>query len=147
MKEEELQHVVEGTMRFFDRLPGTTTVSAPYPEQGDTPILGMSGAIGITGTRKGCIYITAEIDLLKDLCADYAGVVDADDAAIADMIGELANTIAGNAQEALGGDYKISVPLIITGRPDKLQLPLTNMIFVIPFQWKEHKAFLVIGME
>lgn len=63
------------------------------------------------------------------------------------MIGEMANTISGNASEAFGRDFQISVPLVITGNPEGVDLLNRAPGFVVPVQWKTHKAYLVVGVE
>jgi len=64
-----------------------------------------------------------------------------------DLVGEIANTISGYARLSFGSDFNISIPTVIGGIPDSLNLILKVPIYVIPINWREHKAYLVVGIE
>jgi chemotaxis protein CheX len=70
-----------------------------------------------------------------------------DEAALSDLVGEMANTIAGNMREFFGASFLISVPIILTGKIDSINMRLKPPVFVIPIKWKDHTSHLAIGLE
>ncbi|MFO1481271.1 MAG: chemotaxis protein CheX [Turneriella sp.] len=148
MKEAELKIFVEGVSNFFGRLGGTSIqVGVPYIKEGNQFISDMTGIIGLTGKRKGGIFITCTTSMVDDVIAQYTGMADTSPEARKDMIGEIANTISGNASDAFGVDFQISVPVVITGKPEGVDMPTRVPTYVIPLHWGEHKAYLVVGVE
>ncbi|EMJ96038.1 chemotaxis phosphatase CheX [Leptospira alstonii serovar Pingchang str. 80-412] len=73
------------------------------------------------------------------------GLGEADESLRLDAIGELANNISGNAEQFFGQNFRISVPMVITGQGHNIHLPLKMPVFTIPFEWKSHKSYLVVG--
>lgn len=107
----------------------------------------ITGFIGLTGKRKGGIFVTCSNAMVDDVIIAYTGAEDKSAEARKDMIGEIANTISGNASDAFGTDFQISVPVVISGKPEGVDMPARVPTFVIPVQWRSHKAYLVVGVE
>jgi chemotaxis protein CheX len=151
MDQEQLKVFIENTIRYFNKITGIPIeVGVPHLKEEDKSILlNYTGAIGISGKMKGAIYITAEKGFLSDLVARIMGIAEVSGKQMSSMAGELANTIAGNAQQAFGSDFLISIPMIITsenadsGSSLALQIPT----FVIPLRWNGHQALLAIGLK
>lgn len=148
MQDTELKVFVEGVSAYFKKLSNAPlTVGVPYVKEGNSFISEITGVIGLTGRRKGGIFLTCTLAMVDEVIRDYAGSEDTSMEARKDMIGEMANTISGNASDAFGADFQISVPVVITGKPDGVDLPTRVPAFVVPVQWKTHKAYLVAGVE
>jgi chemotaxis protein CheX len=63
-----------------------------------------------------------------------------------DLVGEVANTISGNARRDFGRDFVISVPSVLSGeRPEIPQKPGSRS-FVIPINWRSHSAKLIVSL-
>jgi chemotaxis protein CheX len=63
-----------------------------------------------------------------------------------DLVGEVANTISGNARRDFGRDFVISVPSVLSGeRPEIPQKPGARS-FVIPINWRSHSAKLIVSL-
>jgi chemotaxis protein CheX len=64
-----------------------------------------------------------------------------------DLVGEVANTISGNARRDFGRDFVISVPNVVAG--EKVEIPMTQGMrpFVIPINWRSHSAKLVVALK
>ncbi|WP_017810260.1 chemotaxis protein CheX [Leptospira alstonii] len=145
MKQEELKIFIKGMMNYFSQFNGDEpVVGVPYPQNDNFVFLDYSGVIGISGARKGCIYVTATLRMLNDLIIAM-GLGEADESLRLDAIGELANNISGNAEQFFGQNFRISVPMVITGQGHNIHLPLKMPVFTIPFEWKSHKSYLVVG--
>jgi len=148
MKESEIKVFVNGVSNFFNKLSADQVkVGVPYVKEGNQFISELTGVIGLTGKRKGGIFITCSNEMIDDVVLLYSGMEDKSPEARKDMIGEIANTISGNASDAFGTDFQISVPIVITGKPEGVDMPTRVPTFVIPLHWHDHKAYLVVGVE
>ena len=64
-----------------------------------------------------------------------------------DLVGEVANTIAGNVRRDFGKDFAISVPTVVTGEGPPVELPAACRPVVIPINWRSHVAKLVVCLR
>jgi chemotaxis protein CheX len=148
MNETDLHFFIDSTVNYFEEVTGEQAITGiPYIKGNEPVVLDYSGIIGISGKRKGCVYITTSTGMLQNL----AGIILDDNNAtvetIKDLTGEIANTISGNVREAYGSSFMISVPVVIEGKAKDIRLPEHVQTFVIPITWKEHKSFLVVCLE
>jgi chemotaxis protein CheX len=72
---------------------------------------------------------------------------DHSDENLLDSVGELANTIAGNAREFFGETMEISVPVAILGAPEAIRSQIRARPYVIAIEWKNYTASLVVDIE
>lgn len=148
MNEQELQGFISVITRYFEQ---TTRQSAemqvPFVLTGKPIILDVTGAIGISGARRGAIYFTAPAAMISALSQHLLGspVELRDD--LIDLTGEICNTIAGNMREQFGSSFMISVPIIIHGSGEQIRLHLREPVFIIPLAWHGLTAYLAIGLE
>lgn len=148
MTENELKFFIEVVTSYFGQVTGeAATMGIPFVKKSEPAVLEYTGLIGISGPRKGGIYLTAGPGLLKALTEVILEIADADDETLLDMVGELTNTIAGNVRKSFGADFLISVPMLIKGKPEDILMRLKPPVFVIPLNWRHEKAFLVVGLE
>ena len=151
MGQEQLRVFIDSIMAYFNKLTGVSLeVGVPFLKDDDQNILMQyTGAIGISGKMKGAVYITAEEKFLSGLISHIMPGMVIQEKRLESMVGELTNTIAGNAQRIFGKDFMISIPLILTSpdSPNSSKLDLKVPTFVIPLRWKDSKAFLVVGLE
>jgi chemotaxis protein CheX len=148
MTEIELKFFIDVVTTYFGQVTQEpAAMGIPYVKKAEPVVLDYTGLIGISGPRKGGIYFTAGPRLLSELTRVILGVVDAEEETLLDMVGELTNTIAGNVRKSFGGDFLISVPMLIKGKPEDILLQLKPPVFVIPLNWRREKAYLVVGLE
>ncbi len=148
MDERDIQVFIDGTIHYFNQSSDArATVGTPYLlEHGDKVASDLTGIIGISGERKGCVYFTAPSNLLENLL-ESLGEPDPNDDLLADMVGEVANTISGNARRYFGKEFMISVPIVVKGTPEKIHVPKSLRAVNIPISWKQHNANLVVSLE
>lgn len=148
MPEEKLQVFIDGVVRFFAHTSDKEVeVGTPYLAEKDKPVaMDMTGIIGISGPNKGCVYFSAPKILLKHLLLSI-GEPDTSESNLIDLIGEVANTIAGNARSSLGKDFMISVPVVVEGQPSAIHLPRASRAYIIPIVWKSYTAAVAICLE
>lgn len=148
MHERDLQIFIDGATNFFSQITGDpAVVGTPYlvSNRLDTA-KGFTGIIGISGERKGSVYFTAPPVLIKVLLMSI-GEEDTSHEQMCDMVGEVANTISGNARRSFGKDFMISVPIVVIGKLDEIVVPNSVRSFVIPVGWRNYDASLVISLE
>ena len=148
MKEEEIQVFIEGVKHYFKKESDIDAkVGTPYlVDSKQAPALSYTGIIGVSGERRGGVYFTAPSILLRHLLVSM-GETKSSDNYLCDLTGEVANTISGNAKKTFGSKFMISVPIVVKGVPDQVQLPKDIEVYVIPISWKSYDAKLVVGLE
>lgn len=148
MSEETLQVFIDGVVRFFEHTNDKNVkVGTPYLVENQKPAAyDVTGIIGVSGPYRGCVYFTAPRILLKHLLLSI-GETDTSNEYLFDLVGEVANTISGNARSTFGHDFMISVPAMIEGAPNQIHLPHNLRSYVIPVYWKAYHAAVVICLE
>ena len=148
MNKTELTYFVETTLQFFDEVSGKKAeCGIPYLKKDKPIVLEYTGIIGISGDRKGSIYFTTEESQLIALAKIMLGAIDISTEDIKDLVGEIANTISGNLRRIFGIDFLISVPVVIEGCARDIKLPVDIESYVIPINWENTKAYLVVCLE
>jgi len=148
MSEQTLQVFIDGVVRYFQHTNDKEVkVGTPYLVENHKPAaFDVTGIIGISGPQRGCVYFTAPRILLKHLLLSI-GEADTSSEHIFDLVGEVANTISGNARSSFGHEFMISVPVMIEGAPGQIHLPPQMRSYVIPIYWKSYHAAVVICLE
>ena len=78
-----------------------------------------TGVINISGKREGVVYFTAPKAMLTVLLMKMQEN-DFSHETMRDLVGEVANTISGNARRDFGRDFVISVPSVVSGeKPER----------------------------
>jgi chemotaxis protein CheX len=70
-----------------------------------------AGVIGISGNREGKVYFTAPRGMLSVMLM-CMNETDTGEQNVRDLVGEVANTISGNARRDFGRNFVISTPTI-----------------------------------
>jgi len=148
METEILKVFVAGGAQYFLNVAGSEPVVHPayLSKLAECPVDDFGAVIGISGLYRGCVYLTAPRELLQHLL-ERIGETERDDRLCADLVGEICNTISGNARERLGQGFMISVPFILKGRPNEVLLPRGVDCYVIPIEWSGHRVQLVVGIR
>ena len=148
MDEDDLNVLVDGTVRYFESsVDRGAAVGTPYllTDRSQAVLSDYTGMIGVSGARRGCIYFTAPSAMLRHILLSH-GETEIDGAYMADVVGEVANIISGNARRVFGREFAISVPDVFAGRDDGGKLALGERSFVIPINWRQYRAALVVSL-
>jgi chemotaxis protein CheX len=148
MVERELATFIEGTTHYFAHAAQQpAVVGAPYLLDSQSTIAkDYTGIIGISGKRKGLVYFTAPCDMLHVLLGAL-GEPDATHENLCDLVGEVANTISGNARRDFGADFLISVPRVVSGEATMPVSSKRTRSYVIPIHWLEYEAQLIVCLH
>jgi len=148
MREDDLKIFVKGTEHFFKQVTKVAAeVSMPFiKESRDNVMHDFSAVIGISGKHRGCVYYTAPREMIGELMGHF-GETDRSDDLLSDCVGEIANTISGNAREHLGPGFMISVPVVIRGKAEDVRFPKDAPAFVIPITWNGYRSSLILCLK
>jgi len=102
--------------------------------------------ISITGKREGVVYFTAPKAMLTVLLMKMQES-DFSHETMRDLVGEVANTISGNARKDFGRDFVISVPSVLSGEKPEIPNAKGTRSFVIPINWRSHSAKLIVALK
>ncbi|HOF32635.1 MAG TPA: chemotaxis protein CheX [Spirochaetota bacterium] len=148
MTELEIKGFIKVLTDYFLSVTGSpANMGVPFIKENSTEVFDYVAVIGISGSRKGGVYFTANRPLLEEIARHILGETGLDDATLYDLIGEMTNTISGNMRELFGSTFLISVPIILKGNIDEVVLRLKPPVYVIPIEWNGHKSHLAIGLE
>ena len=148
MDEQELRVFIDIVSQYFERQTGRLPeIGSPYlGEANALPIYDFTGVIGISGERQGCVYFTAHRDLLRELLL-HVGESTLSDENLSDLVGEVANTISGNARRVFGPEFMISVPVVVAGAAQAIQVPRNVKAYILPLRWHKREAALVASLQ
>jgi chemotaxis protein CheX len=145
MNDRDIQVFITCIQRYFESLKRDAMVfiEPPFIKDEDKPFLEYTGIIGISGKASGAVCFTANAVMLESILS-FLNEAPIDRNVICDLVGEIANTLSGNAREEFGRDFLISVPIVSTGKNVRFQFPPDSRNYVIPIIWQGEKAYLLV---
>lgn len=140
---------INSVSNYFKHLTEVDSkIKVPYIKESKGLVLkDFTGMIGISGSKNGYVYISADKEMFEDLINIFIGIDNPSAADILDMAGEISNVVAGNVRANLGTNFMISVPIVFEGMPKEINVKTDVTVYVIPIKWKNHEAFVVIGLQ
>ena len=147
-KEAEIRTFIEGTTHYFETsAQQSATVGSPYlVTDGKPGAYEYTGVIGISGARKGVVYFTAPRGMLSVMLM-CMNETDTGEQNVRDLVGEVANTISGNARRDFGRNFVISTPTICDRNNAATAAATTGRSFVIPINWRSYSANVVVCLQ
>ncbi|GGB91123.1 hypothetical protein GCM10011352_16460 [Marinobacterium zhoushanense] len=148
LDQEAIEVFIDSLAHFYRQIGvDEAQIGVPYLlDSNKTIISDFTGIIGVSGKRKGCVYYTCPKAMLSYILLAM-GEKEVSSSYLCDLVGEIANTIAGNARKAFGSDFMISVPVVVQGKPERIQLPESTRSVVIPAKWKFYESIIVVALE
>ena len=148
LQEQELKTFVDGTTNYFEvAAQQPATVGSPYlVTEGAPAVHDYTGVISVSGKRAGVVYFTAPRAMLTVLLMKMQESDFSHDN-MRDVVGEVANTISGNARRDFGREFVISVPSVLAGERSEVPVAPGTRCFVIPINWRSHSAKLVVALK
>ena len=64
-----------------------------------------------------------------------------------DLVGEIANTVSGNARETLGADFNLAAPIVSRGHLIDFDAPAGLQTYCIPIFWERRQANLIVALK
>jgi chemotaxis protein CheX len=148
MDDQDIQVFIAGVRRYFDSLRADemVVIEPPFIKDEKGPLLEYTGIIGISGKEHGAVCFTANGLMLKNILG-FLHVSPSSREMLCDLVGEIANTLSGNAREEFGSDFLISVPVVTTEGDSSFLFPQDGRNYVIPIIWRSEKAYLLVCLR
>jgi chemotaxis protein CheX len=148
MEETILKIFAQGVTRYFATVAdGQAELGTPYLSTDHEPVsFDFSAVIGISGSHRGNIYYTAPREKLHALLP-LIGESTPDDRLCAELVGEITNTISGNAREQLGSGFMISTPFILEGKPLTIHTTKDSTCYILPVTWNGHRSRVLVSLQ
>ncbi len=148
MKEKSLSVFVDGLTNYFDTVsPLKAKVSTPFLIQDINEYLfDFTGIIGISGNHKGSIFFSAPRIMMVKLISEVSAQTTRDDKLL-DLVGEVSNTLSGNARREFGDQFMLTTPITFMGKSQHMRVSDVTNIYVVPVMWQNMKAHLIINLN
>jgi chemotaxis protein CheX len=148
MDDQDIQVFIAGVRRYFDSLRADerVVIEPPFIKDVERPLLEYTGIIGISGKTHGAVCFTANGLMLKNILG-FLNESPSSRETLCDLVGEIANTLSGNAREEFGSDFLISVPVVATEDDCGFSFPEEGRNYVIPIIWRSEKAYLLVCLH
>src|SRR5580658_2913767 len=146
--EAEVTVFLDSVLNYFSTTVQQAAVcGTPFLAIDKVPELSdLTGTITISGKYSGVVAFTAPKSMLcvmlmrmqeTDMCQEN----------LCDLVGEIANTLSGNARRDFGHTFNISVPSVLHGRDAAMDYPPNARPIVIPIEWRTYHARLVVCLN
>lgn len=144
LKPGDLNVFVEAIAHYFHQISAEDAQVRPsyLSDAGDARAGDYTGLIRISGQYQGKVYFSAPSAMLRHLLLSQ-GETQHSEENLLDLVGEVANTLSGNARRYFGERFAISVPQTLRGAPRAT----TGRPFAIPLNWKKYNALLVVDVN
>ena len=143
--EAEVAVFVDGVLNYFSTtVQQAALCGTPHLALGERPeISDYTGVIQVSGRRTGMVAFTASKSMLSVMLMRMQET-DMSHENLCDLVGEIANTLSGNARRDFGQQFQISVPAVLSGRDSQLKYPAATRPIVIPVDWRNYHARLIV---
>lgn len=146
LNEAELKLFVESVRRYFKVLTKQEPeITSAY--LGTTEVAGYdyNGIVTFSGSFNGHVIVSMPAQLLKELLL-MQGETDMSEGNLLDAVGEIANTLGGNARKSLGSSLQISVPVKLHGSSG-IRARVRKRPYVITLRWNRQPALVCLDMS
>jgi chemotaxis protein CheX len=146
--ESDVGVFVTGVLNYFgNAVQQAALCGTPHLALSERPeISDYTGVIRISGKRTGVVAFTAPKSMLSVMLMRMQET-DMSHDNLCDLVGEIANTLSGNARRDFGHQFQISVPAVISGRGGTVEYPPASRPIVIPIEWRNYHARLIVCLQ
>ncbi len=146
LDEGDLKLFVDSVRNYF-RV--TTThepqITSAFLGTGDIECHEFNGIVTFSGSYNGQVMVSMPSRPLRELLL-LQRETDLSDTNLLDAVGEIANTLAGNARKTLGSGLNISVPVRLQGATG-VKARVRRHPYVIALRWNNQPALVCVDME
>ncbi|MEO7579279.1 MAG: chemotaxis protein CheX [Massilia sp.] len=147
LSEVELKVFIDAVSHYFGTLTQEAAlIRSSYLIDAEMPHFDYTGLITLSGRFRGCVYFSAPRRLVRELLVQMQEP-DTCEQNLLDAVGEVANTIAGNARRHFGSALDISVPVSIKGENAGIKSAVRTRPFAIQLSWQRYEAVVVVDLE
>jgi chemotaxis protein CheX len=146
LHETELKLFVDSVRRYFNVITKQEPqITSAFLGTGDVDGHEFSGIVTFSGSYNGHVIVSMPPQLLRELLL-LQGETDLSEGNLLDAVGEIANTLGGNARKTLGSALQISVPMKLHGSSG-INARVRKRPYVITLRWNHQPAMVCVDME
>ncbi|WP_332741490.1 chemotaxis protein CheX [Hydrogenophaga sp.] len=146
LHEAELKLFVDSVRRYFQVLTKQEPqITSAFLGTGDVDGHDFNGIVTFSGSYNGHVMVSMPPQLLRELLL-LQGETDLSANNLLDAVGEIANTLGGNARKTLGAGLQISVPVKLHGSSG-VKARVRKHPYVITLRWNHQPALVCVDME
>ncbi|MEP6790741.1 MAG: chemotaxis protein CheX [Ramlibacter sp.] len=146
LHETELKLFVDSVRRYFEVVTRQEPqITSAFLGTGDIEGHDYNGIVTFSGSYNGHVIVSMPQQLLRELLL-LQRETDLSDNNLLDAVGEIANTLGGNARKTLGPELHISVPLKLQGSSG-IRARVRKHPYVITLRWNHQPALVCVDME
>jgi chemotaxis protein CheX len=146
LHENELKLFVESVRRYFQVITRQEPqITSAFLGTGDVDGHDYNGIVTFSGSYNGHVIVSMPQQLLRELLL-LQGETDMSESNLLDAVGEIANTLGGNARKTLGAALQISVPMKLHGSSG-IKARVRKHPYVITLRWAHQPAMVCVDME
>ena len=146
LHEAELKLFVDSVRRYFQVLTKQEPqITSAFLGTGDVDGHDFNGIVTFSGSYNGHVMVSMPPQLLRELLL-LQGETDLSENNLLDAVGEIANTLGGNARKSLGAGLQISVPVKLHGGSG-VKARVRKHPYIITLRWNHQPAMVCVDME
>ncbi len=146
LHESELKLFVDSVQRYFNVITKQEPqITSAFLATGDIEGYEYNGIVSFSGSYNGHVMVSMPPQLLRELLL-LQRETDLSDGNLLDAVGEIANTLGGNARKTLGSGLNISVPVKLQGASG-IKARVRKHPYIITLRWNHQPALVCVDME
>jgi len=147
LSEKDIEIFIEAIGGYFKQITKeAASVGVAYLAKNAFPMNDYTGMIKVSADYEGTLYFSAPSAMLRHLLTVMKEPNQSDENLL-DAVGEIANTISGNARKYFGENMVISIPEKIAHLPENLDQQARPYAYVIIIKWKHYSASLIVDIS
>lgn len=147
LSEKDIEIFIEAIGGYFKQITKeAASVGVAYLAKNAFPMNDYTGMIKVSADYEGALYFSAPSAMLRHLLTVMKEPNQSDENLL-DAVGEIANTISGNARKYFGENMVISIPEKIAHLPENLNQQARPYAYVIIIKWKHYSASLIVDIS
>jgi len=147
LSEKDIEIFIEAIGGYFKQITKeAASVGVAYLAKNAFPMNDYTGMIKVSADYEGALYFSAPSAMLRHLLTVMKEPNQSDENLL-DAVGEIANTISGNARRYFGENMVISIPEKIAHLPENLDHQARPYAYVIIIKWKHYSASLIVDIS
>jgi chemotaxis protein CheX len=146
LNEDDLKMFVNSIKRYLQLTTRQEPqITSAFLGTSDVEGFEFNGIVTFSGSYNGHVVVSMPPRLVREILL-LQHETDLSDGNLLDAVGEIANTLAGNARKAMGPDLHISVPIKLQGAHG-MKARVRKRPYVITLRWNHHLAMVCVDME
>jgi chemotaxis protein CheX len=142
---DELKMFVESVREYFRVVTRQEPqITSAFLATGELQGHDYNGIVSFSGSFNGHVLVSMPGQLLRELLL-LQGETDLSQGNLLDAVGEIANTLGGNARKSLGPSLQISVPVTLHGSGG-IQARVRKHPYAITLKWNHQPAVVCIDL-